>query len=54
MGTIEATAFATGSCRDVKELYPRSGRYDVLLFPGKYCHGNSVILKFGTYEPSSL
>ena len=37
----------------VKEPYPRSGRCDVLLFPGKYCHDNSIVLKFGTYKPLS-
>ena len=50
---IEATAFAAGSCRGIKELYLRSGRCDVLLFPSKYCHDNSIVLKFGTYEPLS-
>ncbi|NPB03080.1 MAG: hypothetical protein GXO39_01510 [Thermotogae bacterium] len=50
---IDAIAFAVSSCEGVKELYLRSGRCDVLLFPGRYCQDNSVVLRFGTYEPTS-
>ena len=50
---IDAIAFATNSCEGVKELYLRSGWCDVLLFPGRYCRNNSVVLRFGTYAPMS-
>ena len=50
---IDAIAFATNSCEGVKELYLRSGWCDVLLFPGRYCRDNSVVLRFGTYAPMS-
>ncbi|MCA6213825.1 hypothetical protein GQS78_06090 [Thermococcus bergensis] len=50
---IEAIAFAVNSCEGVKELYIRSGKCDVLLFPGRYCRDNSITLRLGTYEPIS-
>ncbi|AEH24258.1 hypothetical protein PYCH_05700 [Pyrococcus yayanosii CH1] len=50
---IEAIAFAINSCEGVKELYLRSGRCGVLLFPGRYCRDNSITLRLGTYEPMS-
>ncbi|QDA31169.1 hypothetical protein FH039_05555 [Thermococcus indicus] len=50
---IDAIAFATNSCEGVKELHLRSGRCDVLLFPGRYCADNNIVLRFGTYEPIS-
>ncbi|NJE61918.1 hypothetical protein [Thermococcus sp. 21S7] len=50
---IDAIAFAASSCEGVKELYLRSGRCDVLLFPGRYCADNNIVLGFGTYETTS-
>lgn len=50
---IDAIAFTVSSCEGVKELYLRSGKCDVLLFPGRYCRDNSITLRLGTYEPIS-